>query len=121
MNFAQISTHCRLTVSFEVPLSQQRTSVHQISEFFWRGHDSIPHSHRARCLAVVRHIFNECCHWCVQGGVNQVGVSSGKLCQLHDTEAAQPRFLDDRSQLGGVVALRTVGGRTKVVDAVNII
>ena len=39
---AHISTHVRLTVSLEVPLSQQRSSFHQTSDvFFSKGHDPI--------------------------------------------------------------------------------
>ena len=30
--------------------------------FFRGGHDPITHAHRARCLALLRHLFNECCH-----------------------------------------------------------
>ena len=40
----------------------QRSSVYQISDVFPMGHDPITHAHRARCPAVARHIFNECCH-----------------------------------------------------------
>ena len=35
VNFAQNSTRCRLTVSLEVPLSQQRSSLNQISDVFF--------------------------------------------------------------------------------------
>ena len=45
--------------SFEVPL---RSSLYQISDVFSRGDDPITHAHRARCLALVGPIFNECCH-----------------------------------------------------------
>ena len=38
----------------EVPLSQQRSSFYQMSDVFSKD--------RARCLALVRHIVNECCH-----------------------------------------------------------
>ena len=48
VTFAEISAHCLLTVSFEVPLSQQRTSFDQISDVFSRGHDPMTHAHRAR-------------------------------------------------------------------------
>ena len=60
-SFAQISTYCLLTVSPEIPLSQQRSTLNQISVAFSRGHDPITLARRARCPAHVGSIFNECC------------------------------------------------------------
>ena len=48
VNFAHISTHCRLTVSFEAYLSQQRSSLYQIANDFCRVMAPITHAHRAR-------------------------------------------------------------------------
>ena len=45
-----------------IPSSQQCLSFNQISDVFSRGHDPITHAHSARCPALVRPMFNECCY-----------------------------------------------------------
>ena len=62
VTFAQISTHCHLTVFPEMPLSHWRSPLNQISDPFPRGHDPITHARTSRRLAQVGSIFNECCH-----------------------------------------------------------
>ena len=59
---AHISTHCRVTVFLEIPLSQQRSHFNQTPDVFSRRHGSVTEAHWARCLAHVGPIFNECCH-----------------------------------------------------------
>ena len=44
----------------ETSLSQQRSTPIQIFDAFSRGHDPTAHARRARCLAHVGSIFNEC-------------------------------------------------------------
>ena len=61
VTFAQISTRCHLTVFPAIPLSQQRSTLNQIFDALWRGHNPITHARRARCLAYVGSIFNGCC------------------------------------------------------------
>ena len=77
MTFAQISTYCHLTVYPEVLMSQQRSTLNQISDAFSTTHDKSLMPRRARCPAHVGSIFNECCHChchlhtsCVQGGTS---------------------------------------------------
>ena len=71
VTFAQMSTYCHLSVYLEVLLSQQRSTFNQHSDAFSGRHDPTTHPRRARCLARVRPIFNECCHchclWPVTG------------------------------------------------------
>ena len=106
---ARISTHCRCTVSLEVPLILQRSSFHQISDVFSRGHHPITHAHRTRCLALVGHIFNEGCHchchvhsfWHARAShAPQLFVSSPPLKLLSSFHELSPRsFLSCHSSL----------------------
>ena len=60
MTFAQISTYCLLTVCPETSLSHWCSTSNHMSAAFSKGHDPITRARRARCLAHVESIFNEC-------------------------------------------------------------
>ena len=59
-DLTMIPMYCLLSVHPETSLSQQRSTPIQISDALPRGHDPIAHARRARYLAHVRSIFNEC-------------------------------------------------------------
>ena len=52
----------RHSVDLQCLLSQQRSSLNEVSDVFSSCHDPITHAHRARFFAFVKPILNECCH-----------------------------------------------------------